>query len=305
MMTRTAERATQKTDDDGRVSGVGRAVIGAAVLAVAIGVGTALGAAVTDGLGLTEFVGSLLSALLCSAIAVPLILVLRRRWDRRPLSGIGLTGLRESTMAFLLGVAVTVGSAGVTLGAGTAAGWLRWGPFDLAVLLAFVITNGIVALLLEALPEEVSLRGYAWTALRERHRAVTATLVTTGLFLVVPGASIVIYAAVMAILTGESSPISIAPAGEDPLSYVVLLVVFGLTLIAARTARSSASLWTCIGTHLAFLTINRVTIVGQQREAGWSTEFTTPGAVFLVPAYLTMAALIYLVLAHRHRRRTS
>lgn len=314
-MRELVERTSQDVGSSGRAAGLGRALAGAGVMALALGVGTGVGAAVTDRLGLTGFGARLLPALLVTAIAVPLVIVLRVRRDRRSLVGIGLTGPGESTRAFLLGVAVTVGSATAVLGAGTAAGLVRWGPLDLAALLAFILTNGVTALLLEALPEETTLRGYAWTSLHERHRATVATLVTTALFLGIHGAATAVEAAVTALLDGQPHPISIAPAGENPLDYLVLLAVFGLTLIAARTATASASLWTCIGTHLAFLTINRVTLAGPQRGAGWSAELTTPDALLLFPAYLVMAALIYLAIArlrrncdrsgdeHRKRRR--
>lgn len=283
----------------------GRAVAGAAVLALAIGVGSGAGAVLTEWLGLTGFGARLLPAVLCSAIAVPLVLALRVRWARRSLVGIGLTGVRESTRAFLLGVAVTMGAATVVLGISTAAGWVRWGPVDLAGLLVFLLGNGIVAVLLEALPEELALRGYAWTTLRERYRAVVATVGTTALFLVVPGVSLVVQAAVVTALGGTPFPVGIAPSGEDPISYLVLLTAFGLTLVAARTATRSASLWTCIGTHLAFLTVNRIILAGQRLETGWSAEFTTPYAMLLIPAYLAVAALTYLTIARLRRRRRS
>ncbi|CAM5529089.1 hypothetical protein SANTM175S_08975 [Streptomyces antimycoticus] len=66
--------------------------------------------------------------------------------------------------------------------------------------------------------------------------------------------------------------------------------MFGLTLVAARTAVSRAPLWAAIGTHLTFLTVNRIVLEGDRRGAGWHTEQTTPDAVLLVPAYLLLAA---------------
>ncbi|MFN2495983.1 MAG: type II CAAX prenyl endopeptidase Rce1 family protein, partial [Pseudonocardiaceae bacterium] len=262
-----------------------------------------VGSVIVERLGWTGLVSSLLPALLCSAIAVPLVLLLRRRWDHRSLAGIGLTGLGESTRAFLLGVGVTLGSAVAVFGIGTAAGWVRWNALDPTALLVFVLANGLVALLLEALPEELSFRGYAWTSLRERHRATVATLLTTVLFLLTPGASLVVLAVITTALGAQPSPLGIAPPGEDPVSYLLLLTVFGLTLVAARTATSSTSLWTCIGTHLTFLTVNRIVLSGEQRAAGWSAEFTTPYVVFLVPAYLVLSAFTYVVLGRLHRRQ--
>ncbi|OZM71314.1 hypothetical protein CFN78_21230 [Amycolatopsis antarctica] len=280
---------------------IGRALLAAAVMATGLGAGTGLGAALAAATGLDGALGRLLPAVLCCALVVPAVLLLRTRRDRLTVTGIGLTAPRSAMSGFALGVAVTLGSAVAVLGAGTAAGWLRWGPVAPATLLAFVLVNGLTALLLEALPEEVSLRGYAWTSMRERHRALLATTVTTALFLVVPGASTVVHAGVTSVLGGEPSVVGIVPAGEDPVSYLVLLLVFGLTLVAARTATPSRSLWTCVGTHLAFLTVNRVTFFGGQREAGWSTEPATPDVVLLVPAYLVLAALAYLLIARLRR----
>lgn len=298
-MRNTAKGASRDVGDRQCVSGIGRAVVGAGVMALALGVSGGVSAVITQRWDIPGSESRLLPAVLCSVIAVSLVLMLRVRWDRLPLSGIGLTGLHESAKAFLLGVVVTVGSAAAVFGVGTAAGWVRWGPFDLTALLVFVLSNGIIALLLEALPEELTLRGYAWTALRERHRAAVATVGTTALFLTVPVVALAMHATIIAIFAGEPSRLGIAPAGDNPFSYLALLTVFGLTLVAARTATVSASLWTCIGTHLAFLTVNRVILSGQQRGAGWSAELTTPYAFLLVPAYLAVAALIYLTIAHR------
>lgn len=288
----------QSVGAEPRGTGLGRALLGASVMAVALGASIGLGGALTTVLGIEGAAAKLLAAVLCSAIAVPAVLTLRVRWDRRPLAGIGLTSPRTSFGAFLIGVAVTLGSAAVVLAAGTAVGWLRWTSPDVPVLLLFVLVNGVVALLFEALPEELTLRGYAWTSLRERHRAATATLVTTLLFLAMPGASTVVHAIITTALGGDPSPIGLAPPGEDPLSYLILLLVFGLTLIAARTATASASVWTCVGTHLTFLTVNRIVLFGEQRGAGWSAEVTTPDAVLLIPAYLGVTALAYLAITY-------
>jgi membrane protease YdiL (CAAX protease family) len=85
----------------------------------------------------------------------------------------------------------------------------------------------------------------------------------------------------------------LAPPGEDPVSYLVLLTVFGFTLIGARNA--TGSLWTSIGTHLTFLSVNRLTLYGEERDAGWSMHLETPDAVLLIPAYLLTATIAFRV----------
>ncbi|MEV4140685.1 hypothetical protein AB0J72_52035, partial [Dactylosporangium sp. NPDC049742] len=196
-----------------------RAVLGAAVMAVALGAGQAAGDAVTRWAGLAGFPARLVPALLVAGIAVPLVLALRRR-DGAPAARLGLTGPREATLGFVLGVAVVAGAAAVVFGAGTAAGWLRWGDLDPGALLAFLATDAVIAVLLEALPEELSLRGYTWGTLRERYGPARTGLLTTALFVVVPGAASAVNAAVTWACGGDPGPIGLAPAGEDPVAYV-------------------------------------------------------------------------------------
>jgi hypothetical protein len=273
-----------------------RAVLGALVMALALGAGPALGTPAADALGLTGFAAKLLPAVLVTAIAVPLILLLGTR------SLLGLTDLRSSLKAFALGVAVTGGTAAAVFGAGTAAGWLRWSDLDPAALAAFLLTNGVVALLLEALPEELTLRGHAWGTLRERYGAVLSGVLTTALFLAVLPLSNVVGAAVTAALGGDPGPIGLAPAGEDPVAYVVLLVCFGLMLVVARTATAGRSIWACVGAHLTFLSVNRVVLFGEDRDAGWSADLSSPDVVLLIPGYLLLAAAVFGVVGAVLRR---
>ncbi|GAA0575700.1 hypothetical protein GCM10010172_70560 [Paractinoplanes ferrugineus] len=264
-----------------------KALLGAGVMAVALGVGPVLGAAAAELLGATGFAARMLPALFVTAIAVPLVLLLARG-DR---ARIGLRG-----GGFGLGAAVVGGSAVVTFGLGTVAGLIRWGELDPAALVGFLLTDTVVALLLEALPEELTLRGYAFGVLRRRFRAVRAGALTTGLFLLVPAAA----SGVRAVCTGE--PAGLVPAGEDPVAYLVLLGFFGVMLVAARTATGSAGIWTCVGAHLMFLTVNRVVLFGADRHAGWSAELTSPDAVLLVPVYLVLATAAFVLLGRRARK---
>ncbi|WP_052867187.1 hypothetical protein [Streptomyces niger] len=97
--------------------------------------------------------------------------------------------------------------------------------------------------------------------------------------------------AVTAQLIGEEpQPIGIAPGGQPPADYLILLAVFGLALVAARTAVQRAPPWAAIGAHLTFLTVNRIPLEGDERGAGWSAEHMTVDVVLLVSAYLLVAA---------------
>ncbi|MFJ2770853.1 type II CAAX prenyl endopeptidase Rce1 family protein [Streptomyces sp. NPDC087300] len=265
-----------------------RAVGGGLVMGVALGVGTAAGPEAADALGLSGFAARLVPALIVSAVAVPLVgAALRRRG--RSLGSVGLGTPKAGLRALLIGAGVTAAAAALVLGAGTAGGMLSWSRPDPLALAAFLVTNGVVALLLEALPEETTLRGYTWTALRGRFGGLVTAFGTTAVFLVVPGFSTVVASWTARLVGGDPGPVGWAPGGQNAADYLILLTVFGLTLVAARTAVREAPLYAAIGTHLTFLTVNRVTFEGEKRDAGWHAELLDPGAELLVPIYLLVA----------------
>ncbi|MEV7197267.1 hypothetical protein AB0N81_36490 [Streptomyces sp. NPDC093510] len=281
---------------------LGRALGGGLVMAVALGAGTAVGPVLADAVGVSGFVVRLIPAALVSAVAVPLVVfALRRRGGS--LRDIGFGGPGESLRALLVGAGVTVGAAALVLGAGTAAGLLSWSRPDLPELAGFLVTNGVVALLLEALPEETTLRGHTWTALRGRFGALVSALGTTAVFLVVPGLSTVVEAGVAPLVGGEAGPVGLAPGGQAPVDYLILLTVFGLMLVAARTAVRRAPLCAAIGAHLAFLTVNRVVFEGDERGAGWSVALSSPDVELLVPVYLLVAMAGFAVWRRVAKRR--
>ncbi|WP_431045871.1 CPBP family glutamic-type intramembrane protease [Streptomyces sp. P1-3] len=281
---------------------LGQALIGGLIMATALGVGTTLGSVVADAAGATGWAARLIPAVLVSALALPLVFVAACRGRRSP-APLGFGSAGASLRALLTGVGVTAAAAALVLGAGTAAGMLRWSTPDPVALTGFVVSNGAVAFLLEALPEETTLRGHAWTSLRERFGGTGAALGTTAVFLLVPGASTVVEAGTAHLVGAEPARIGISPEGQHPADYLMLLTVFGLTLVAARTAVGRAPLWVAIGTHLTFLTVNRIVLEGDRRDAGWSADQTAPDAVLLVPAYLLVAAAGFAVCRRVGRRR--
>ena len=285
-----------------RVLGV--AAAGGLVMAVALGAGTELGAALADAAGFDGGLPArLVPAVLVSALAVPPVLFAARRAGRRA-AWLGLGGDGAAwARSFLVGVAVTGVAAALVLGAGTAAGMLSWSRPEPAVLVGFLASNALVAMLLEALPEELTLRGHAWATLRGRLGGRAAALGTVAIFLLVPGASTVVGALTARLVGRDPDPVGLAPGGQHPVDYLVLLTLFGLALVAARTAGTPAPLWTAIGTHLTFLTVNRIALEGEDRRAGWFAVEESPDAVLLVPAYLLVATAVFAALRRRHTRR--
>lgn len=280
-----------------------RAVAGALTMAVALGVGTGAGPALARLMGLdaSGTAARLVAAGLVAALAVLPVLYVLRRSGLSPVR-VGFGGAGAGVRALLTGVGVTGGAAALVFGLATAAGMLRWTRPDLGALVWFLVTNAVVALLLEALPEETTLRGYAWSSLRASFGGAIAALGTTAVFLLVPGASTVVAAGAAQAVGDEAHPIGLVPEGQHPTDYLILLTVFGLTLVAARTALSHASLWTAIGTHLTFLTVNRLALEGERRGAGWSATGLSPEVPLLVPVYLLVAMAVFLTLGRRIRR---
>jgi membrane protease YdiL (CAAX protease family) len=265
-----------------------RALLGTGVMALALGTAGAVGQAASSRFGLAGTLRQALIAVVCVSIAVPLIVLLRRGVDRRPMSGLGLR--RPAYVA--LGVAVTGGSAAAMFALGTAAGWLEWASVDPARLVEFVILNTAIAFVLEALPEELVFRGYVYGTLNRALRRWTAFIATIALF-TFAGAGSSVVQSVVGTLLGEDVPgPGFAPPGEDPIAYAVLYPIFGAALLVARI--TTGSLWTSIGLHLMYLTAVRIAFDGDRRDAGWSAEQATPDALLLVPAFLLLTILLFL-----------
>ncbi|MCF3123565.1 hypothetical protein IPZ68_28220 [Streptomyces arenae] len=281
---------------------LGRAVFGGLVMGVALGAGTALGPVIADAVGVSGFAARLIPAALVSVLAVPLVaLAPRRRGGSLKDLGFGVAG--ENLRSLLVGAGVTTAAAALVLGAGTAAGLLRWSRPDLPALAGFLVANGVVALLLEALPEETTLRGCTWSALRGRFGGLVSALGTTAVFLVVPGLSTVVGAAVSRLVGEKADPVGLAPGGGNPVDYLILLTVFGLMLVSARTALRRAPLCAGIGAHLAFLTVNRIAFDGRTRDTGWAVVTSSPDVELLVPVYLLVAIAGFAVLRWAGKRR--
>ncbi|MGW2090288.1 type II CAAX prenyl endopeptidase Rce1 family protein, partial [Streptomyces sp. NPDC001880] len=65
-----------------------------------------------------------------------------------------------------------------------------------------------------------------------------------------------------------------------------------------------APLWASIGTHLTVLTVNRIMLQGEDRDAGVTVEQASGNAVLLVPLYLVVVAIAFLARRRVTRRHT-
>lgn len=196
-----------------------------------------------------------------------------------------------------LPVLAVVGSAALVFGVDAAAGGTRVLGVDAAALAGFLALNTVVALALEALPEEAALRGLTFGSLAAT--PLLAGVVTTALFVVTPAAGMALGAGLGDLLGLPTPPASFAPAGQDPLAYAVLLAVFGALLAIVRA--TTGSLGACVAVHLVVLTVNRIVLDPDGARTGVAVALP-PGGEVLVLAYLALAALALSAVAVARRR---
>ena len=162
-------------------------------------------------------------------VYVALVVAARRLLDRRPLAGLGLEPFPRAWRPLLLGVVAWLVPAAVGVALCLGLGWARIMLEGSAGALAAVLALRLaLALIYEALPEELLFRGYLYRNL--------ATVVRRWLA--------VVGQAVLFALWG----VMIGAAGS--VDRVALFFVFSIALGVIRVR--SGSVWAPIGFHLAF-----------------------------------------------------
>lgn len=279
-----------------------RGALGWLVLGVGVGVAIGVAEAVARWLSLGRTGEAVLQAVLASALVVPAIVLLRTRVDRRSLPGLGLD--RPVVLPIAIGLGVGLGTGALVWVPAWLVGWVEVGAVDLRELAWFVLVNTFVLLLFEAFPEELALRGYTWTTIRDGWRVAAATLVTTALF---PFSTVVIDAArwVSGTVLGSAPDTpTLVPAGNDPVAYVVQLVVFGLVLVAARRVPVRGALLVAVAFHVAQLGVTRFVLGGLGwLPSGLDVELAHPDVVVLVLVHLAVSGLVFVVVRRRAEGR--
>ncbi len=237
-----------------------------------------------------------------SAIVVPAVVLLRRRLDRRSLASIGLSRRIGRPIALGVGVGAVTGAV-VWVPAGLL-GWIRVDGVDLAAFAGFLLLDGVVLALYEAIPEELALRGYMWTNLRDGTGLVVATLLTTALF---PAIGVVIESGRWILLTiagSDTGAFTPVPEGNDAVVYVLQLGLFGLALVAARRIPMEGALLIAMAFHWTQLTVTRVLLdpMGWV-SSGWDVAFVEPDAIALVLVHIVLAGLVFVAVRWRLERR--
>lgn len=284
---------------ENRISAPGalwRAVAGWLVMGIGLGAASAVGSATA----LAPKYQQAVTAAICLVIVVAGILLLRKVIDRGDLAGIGAGRVFPQGLGlFALGLGVTFAVAAVVLGGG-GYGLIHPGAVDPAKLLTFLALNAVVAMALEAIPEELTFRGYVFSTLKRRLSTWVSVIVQIALFATIMAVVNPVGSAVAVALGGEATPFRLAPEGTPVPDYLILMVCFGLALTATRIA--TGSVYTTMGLHLAFLTTNRLIFDNANRDTGWKVD-AEPDAVLLVPVYLLLIALIFTIVAVVKRRK--
>lgn len=280
-----------------------KAVSGWLVLCTGIGLSVSFARFIGAAVPLGPASIPLIQAAFVTALVVPTILWLRRKADKKPIAGLGLA--RQSLKPIGIGLSVGLATGVAAWAPGFAAGWIRVENFRPAEVLIFVALNIVLLFFYEAFPEELALRGYAWTSLSEgKWRPIVATLIVTTLF---SFSSLIISAAqtISALAIGvEPSGIAIAPAGNDPIAYFLQLFLFGLALVAARRIPIPGALAVAITFHIVQLTTNRVIFGGLGwMDSGMVTTFVEPDAIVLVLVHIILGGTVFLVIRKTLEKR--
>ena len=290
-----------------RREALARALIGWAVLTLGVEFSITIARLVSDWVAAGPAFVPVLQAVLTPMIVVPAVVILRRRLDRRPLRGAGGIGLaRRWPATAVTGAAVGLGAGALVWAPAFWAGWIRLERLDPTALIIFLAVNTVVLLLYEALPEELALRGYGWSTMREAWSPLTATATITVLFCLnmVPGN--LIRAAASALLPGvEMTGFPLAPSGADPIVYLTQMLIFGLALIAARRLPLPGALTAAIAFHVTVLTVNRVLLGGLRWiDSGVRTGLATPEVAALTLVYPVVGGVLFILIRRWLERRT-
>jgi len=285
------------------IRAVAVALLAWVVLGVGLGLAIGVAEAVTRATGASRILEVVLQAVLMSALVVPAVVLLRRRLDRRSLASLGLSRRIGRPVALGVGVGAVTGVV-VWVPAGLL-GWIRVDGVDLAAFAAFLVVDGVVLALYEAIPEELALRGYMWTNLRDGTGLVVATLLTTALF---PATVVMIESGrrvVSTIAGSDPGAFEPVPGGMDAIAYGLQLVLFGLALVAARRIPMEGALLIAMAFHWTQLTVTRLLLGGTSWvSSGWDVVFVEPDAIALVLVHSVLAGVVFVAVRTAGEWRT-
>ena len=213
------------------------------------------------------------NALVAFSLAVPMVWLARRYLDRRPWSGLGLSGPREAWRPLLLGVLAWTLPAAVGLALALALGVSITPNAPPGEMVLTVLVLVLLVLVYEAVPEELIFRGYLY---RNLNTAMSAWL------------TVVVQAALFTLF---GTALWVVISGWDVLGERLPLF-FGMGLVMGCIRLVTGSVWACVGFHLAFQVVAQALLGGNLFVV--DDAATATGTVLLLPLVLGVSVTMAL-----------
>lgn len=224
-------------------------IAGWTTLTVGLFLGSLSGTIAEQQFNVSRNIKLFIQGIVMSGLVVPIILYLYRHVYQ-------ITGIKpkkpiyswKSIYHFITGILLATVLASLVFIIASFQGWIiieQWHTPN--QWFTALLINMVIAILYEALPEELALRGMIYDVLRHRFVAWLAVLFQTLLFLSIPIAVNQIQAIV-----------GLAPGNSITLSYILVIICFGICLQLLRLW--TRSIWTTMGFHLTYLEISRFVI---------------------------------------------
>ena len=229
---------------------------------------------------------ALVQAFVMSGLLVPTVMFLRKVVDKKTLSSMGMRLPLVATYNFLFGLLPVLLPLVVVILLSNSLGWSEVRIDMKADRLLPLLTGAFVALLFEALPEEIAYRGYVFSTLNERLSKLGAGLITTALFTLSP---IIFYFLHKSLFMLDPT---LGGAGSIHPSYLITLVIFGLFVMYLRILNET--IWAPMGFHMAFVYVDR--IIGPNRtDFVQFSEIKNTGAMLAAGGSVFFCTLILMV----------
>ncbi len=226
--------------------------------------------------------GHIMSALLATALAVPVVVAARRVIDRRSVESLGLDMSPIAIRFFAIGALAFLLPAALGFAVVLGLGWAELVPLvPINEIVLFVPLLIVLVFLFEALPEELAFRGYIQGNLVPPLGYWGAIFAQAALFALWG-------AALWTITTGT-------------LAFDRLVLFFFVALVLGIVRGVSGSVWTSIGLHVAFQTTAQLVLnSGRGHFAAQGIEMLQLIALGVVP--FSLAALLTEVMKGRTKR---
>ncbi|WP_191089862.1 CPBP family intramembrane glutamic endopeptidase [Nesterenkonia ebinurensis] len=211
------------------------------------------------------------------SLAVPMVLVINRYLDRRPVSALGLHAEKRAWRDFLYGALTWLIPAGLGLTVALMFGWVEIRiDSSIAELIGVILLLILLVFVYEAFPEELIFRGYIY-------RNLTAA--------VAPWVAVVIQAL---LFSAFGTALWVISNGWGVFLERSVLF-FGMAVVVGCVRLISGSLWAAIGFHLAFQVMMQLFLSSQYVDIEVSDEgiFTLTTAVVAFCAATTVAGLLW------------